>query len=409
MSGAALNTVIASVQLVYHAYVKVRTNRERCARLVERCQMVVDRLQRLVATNGDGSVRDRIHQLETAFEYVAQTIIAVGCQGVITSLLHSDANALQVEMCNNALTELIALFSLEEIVDIGRWQRDLESARLRDQEELLCLGQRIESGNAALMRELAQQGTTINEVYRMVQDVKSNLPNPQAAYWSAPTTPAHSPPSSRPSSSCSVLPSNTMSSSARSSPGQSSVSSGRPIFPRRLSWTARIRKRPVAVMSKLTSPSQSRSADSSGVSEKSCRSVTSTRSASHSKALKGLPRLLDSPPPPYQLCIQNPDSDDRATTSDGEEGTEENLNDASIRAVRAPDSPVPTLLWTRPSSSPVFAPPENTPKGVKARRRRRHSATASPLRHKDSMVLRRKTTSLASHVATAEAFPMPRS
>lgn len=58
---------------------------------------------------------------------------------------------------------------LEEIVDVGAWQRDFEAARIRDHEELLRLGQRIESGNATLVKELEQQGMRINEVLRLVQ------------------------------------------------------------------------------------------------------------------------------------------------------------------------------------------------------------------------------------------------
>ena len=49
-----------------------------------------------------------------------------------------------------------------------RWQVDLEVARVRDHRELLSMGQRIESGNAAINRELAQQGATITEVLRVI-------------------------------------------------------------------------------------------------------------------------------------------------------------------------------------------------------------------------------------------------
>ena len=49
-----------------------------------------------------------------------------------------------------------------------RWQMELEVARVRDQRELLSMGQRIESGNAAINRELAQQGATITEVLRVI-------------------------------------------------------------------------------------------------------------------------------------------------------------------------------------------------------------------------------------------------
>ena len=49
-----------------------------------------------------------------AFEYTAQTIFQVGQQSVITSLLRSETNALRIESCNEALTELISLFTVRE-------------------------------------------------------------------------------------------------------------------------------------------------------------------------------------------------------------------------------------------------------------------------------------------------------
>lgn len=65
MSSIALGAAFASVQLVYQAYSKVKTNKARCARLVDRCQMVVDRLQRVTLTNDDDeALQQRIRQLE---------------------------------------------------------------------------------------------------------------------------------------------------------------------------------------------------------------------------------------------------------------------------------------------------------------------------------------------------------
>ena len=55
---------------------------------------------------------------------------------------------------------------LEEIVDVRRWQTDSEVTRVRDHHELLSMGHRIESGNAAINLELAQQGATIEQVLR---------------------------------------------------------------------------------------------------------------------------------------------------------------------------------------------------------------------------------------------------
>ena len=49
-----------------------------------------------------------------AFEYTAQTIFQVGQQSVITSLMRSESNALRIESCNEALTELISLFTVRD-------------------------------------------------------------------------------------------------------------------------------------------------------------------------------------------------------------------------------------------------------------------------------------------------------
>ena len=65
MGSLALGTVFAAVQLVYKAYSKARTSRARCARLVERCQLVVDRLERIAtARDGDLVIQERIQELE---------------------------------------------------------------------------------------------------------------------------------------------------------------------------------------------------------------------------------------------------------------------------------------------------------------------------------------------------------
>jgi hypothetical protein len=70
MSGIALGAAFAAVQLVHRAHSKVKTSKARCARLVERCQFVVDRLERIAATEGGGAiVRGRIHELERCAEW----------------------------------------------------------------------------------------------------------------------------------------------------------------------------------------------------------------------------------------------------------------------------------------------------------------------------------------------------
>jgi len=131
MSSLALGGAFAAVQLVYKAYSTAKTSKARCARLVERCQLVVDRLERMAtARDGDAVIRECIHELERcvergaceqaaeinnnprAFEHTAQTIVHVGRQGIVTSLLRSETNALRIESCNEILTELISLFNV---------------------------------------------------------------------------------------------------------------------------------------------------------------------------------------------------------------------------------------------------------------------------------------------------------
>ena len=70
MSSIALGAAFAAVQLVYHAYSKVKTSKARCARLVERCQFIVDRLDCIAMTtttttrSGDAIIGERIRELE---------------------------------------------------------------------------------------------------------------------------------------------------------------------------------------------------------------------------------------------------------------------------------------------------------------------------------------------------------
>jgi hypothetical protein len=67
MGSIALGAAFAAVQLVHQAYSKVKTSKARCARLVERCQFIVDRLERIVTTTRAGDaviIRERIRELE---------------------------------------------------------------------------------------------------------------------------------------------------------------------------------------------------------------------------------------------------------------------------------------------------------------------------------------------------------
>jgi hypothetical protein len=67
MSSIALGAAFAAVQLVHQAYSKVKTSKARCARLVERCQLIVERLERIAMTKKEGDaviIRERIREVE---------------------------------------------------------------------------------------------------------------------------------------------------------------------------------------------------------------------------------------------------------------------------------------------------------------------------------------------------------
>jgi hypothetical protein len=67
MGSIALGAAFAAVQLVHQAYSKVKTSKARCARLVERCQFIVERLERISMTKRGGDaviIRERIRELE---------------------------------------------------------------------------------------------------------------------------------------------------------------------------------------------------------------------------------------------------------------------------------------------------------------------------------------------------------
>lgn len=75
MSSIALGAAFAAVQLVHQAHTKVKTNKTRCARLVERCQLVVDKLKRVAETgDSDAIIRERIHELERCAERLLRQV-----------------------------------------------------------------------------------------------------------------------------------------------------------------------------------------------------------------------------------------------------------------------------------------------------------------------------------------------
>ncbi|KAI0053571.1 hypothetical protein FA95DRAFT_457139 [Auriscalpium vulgare] len=380
MSSLALGAAFASVQLVYQAYSKVKTNKARCARLVERCQLVVDRLQHLVSANGERSIVERISELERAFEYAAYTIVQVGQQGLIASLVQSEANAIRIESCNEALTELVALFHLEEVVDVQRWQRESEAARLRDHQELLRLGTRIESKSDALARELAQQGTSLKEVHRLVQHISTGLRDvggagpPPLLLQLPPASPQSAASPSASSSSSGEAASSTYCTSATesalddttacSSPARDDC---RPAPARRPSWANRVKL--TAVFTKLSSPARGARYPESPLSASARAACDSPATPSRlvPPPKPGLQPLGASPgaspldlPPPYRLHVVNVASDDGRSDA-GSVGVEtpSRLRFAlcasdSNEAVRAYDSPTPCMPSPRFSTESVF-------------------------------------------------------
>ncbi|KDQ12761.1 hypothetical protein BOTBODRAFT_409930 [Botryobasidium botryosum FD-172 SS1] len=171
MASAVVSVALNSLQLIYLAYTSVKNNKQRCARLVERCQLVVSRLELIVKQRGDKDLIDKIGDLEKAFKMVAVTIQRIGHQGWLRSLIHSDEDALAVEQCHRILTDLIELFNMQEIIDIGLWQKENEAARREDHQQLLQVGKGIETGNASIRDELVAQGATINQVLEIVRSM----------------------------------------------------------------------------------------------------------------------------------------------------------------------------------------------------------------------------------------------
>ncbi|KAH9045398.1 hypothetical protein EDB85DRAFT_26071 [Lactarius pseudohatsudake] len=352
MGTLALGAAFAAVQLVYKAYSKTKTNKARCARLVERCESVVDRLERIAtARDGDVVIRERIHELERAFEYTAQTIFHVGQQSVITSLLRSETNALRIESCNEALTELISLFTLEESVDARRWQSDLDAARRRDHQELLSMGERIESGNVAIIHELAQQGATIAEVLRVLNDIGAGA---SCARETIELSFADSRPSSSSAARPSPAPDDVVPPFLTLAPCASSSESAKSKPKLRRLSTKRVK---MAIFSKLP-PSPSRARSSAARDALCARSPLASplepifpAVAGGATATHGCPVDL---PPPYQLYAANPEREDLGDGAAAPVSPSRFTTITSIEAVRAPDSPVPLFPSPKLSTESVF-------------------------------------------------------
>ncbi|KAI0005023.1 hypothetical protein BJV74DRAFT_880935 [Russula compacta] len=457
MSSLALGTAFAAVQLVHQAHTKVKTNKTRCARLVERCQLVVDKLKRVAATgDSDAIIRERIHELERAFEYTAQTIAQVGQQSIIASLMQSENNALRIESCNEALTELISLFNLEEIVDVRRWQTDLEIARVRDHRELLSMGQRIESGNAAISRELAQQGSTIAEVLRVIRNVDAGLQNASLARetlnkiatllpsrnttssasrrWRPEPTTAAATNTALPTAKVmtgSGTPEASALYTACASAPKSTGSKSKAATVRRLLFTKKCMVVPprADVFSELSfppplpprgAPAETPCSGSPIVS----RLISVSGAAAGDDDTNGgliqassyCPLSVD-PLPPYRLRVLNTVPSEHECLEDGTPAmSSSRLTTTSIEAVRALDSPVPTFPSPKLSTESVFGSTQTlasvssgsgTSPGLRCTRR--HSATgARPvLRRRETIRFARRMTTLSSGYPSVQPIIQP--
>lgn len=298
---------------------------------------------------------------------------------------------------------------------------------MRDHRELLSMGQRIESGNAAINRELAQQGATIAEVLRVIQvrpfspaplfpsvrphtrhsyayamrrqDINAGLRGAcfaretvkiaalpltlvdAAAVAGPPLTPLRKrtrtgrsfdgslrvrmaarwwPPTPTP------MPKKAdviIGSGSGTLESEATSRSPAPPPRRRLSLTQKcgVKIVPLAnVFSKLSSSfslsshSPSRGAAAGSVKDwprDASSSVTSRLMSASSSSCCPLPA---EPPPPYQLRVANPAPEYPAAPMSSSRFTA-----ASVEAVRAPDSPVPTFPSPKLSTESVFGSTES--------------------------------------------------
>jgi hypothetical protein len=279
------------------------------------------------------------------------------------------------------------------------------------------MGQRIESGNAAINRELAQQGATIAEVLRVIhvrvpfcrpfypsvellltcgvrrlQDINAGLRDPcfaretvkialpltladaAAAAAGPPPTPTRMITRRSPDGSLRVrmasrwwppTPTPTLPKAkviiGTGTPEPEAKS--KPAAPprRRLSLTQKcgVKMVPLAnVLSKLSSSfslsshSPSRGAAAGTARDSPCGARSSVTPQLISASSSSCCPLPAEPPPPYQLRVANPapEYDDGSAAP----RSSSRFTAASVEAVRAPDSPVPTFPSPKLSTESVF-------------------------------------------------------
>ncbi|THH08638.1 hypothetical protein EW145_g2572 [Phellinidium pouzarii] len=195
LESMVLSTVLTSLSVVYQAYAKIKSNRGRCEQLVGRCQLIVDRLHSTLLSNNDTAVMGRIKDLERTFRLTAETITKVGQQNYIVSVLRTDENAALIEDSQHALTELVTILTLEQIIDVSTWQREYEVAYRRDTRTLIASSTNVAQGNATILSEIAKYGTSIDQLKQKIESLEQSL-NENDPFEDSPTTLSASSPSS---------------------------------------------------------------------------------------------------------------------------------------------------------------------------------------------------------------------
>lgn len=126
MESMVLGAAFSSLALVWSAYSRVRSNKERCGQLKSRCDLIYDRLHSLLLrhssptpngnqsrnANLDERIVRRVKDLEETFKMTAVTITKVGGQNYLISVLKSEENAALIEDTQRALTELVSLMTV---------------------------------------------------------------------------------------------------------------------------------------------------------------------------------------------------------------------------------------------------------------------------------------------------------
>ena len=60
----ALSTIVTAFGVVYTAYTKVKSNKERFAQLKDRCEMIMVRAREMVEASDDQTIQGRLQELD---------------------------------------------------------------------------------------------------------------------------------------------------------------------------------------------------------------------------------------------------------------------------------------------------------------------------------------------------------